>query len=522
MKELFNEYSEFVRKHTHLLIFNIVLVLLVFGVRFIGNTVFIDTDTMLVNQGTTMDWLPIGRWGLVITQYVLHLLHYNPYVSMGLAVIFILLFLETFCFFFQYVRNGKEYPCWLFCGLFISHPIFAFQWVFQLQNTEVAFSIFLTALSLILIFRWLFTGSRACLLFGILLMPWAFASYETNYVLFICGALAGFLMTDRVAKGRETRVFCIRLILAYAVGAAATFAVTNLFFLNRKINDAYGTFLWLKDAGKCVSNLKHYFKTVLTGGSGFYGIAFLVMLLAVILYAVLHTERIREMGAFRIFAFFMLLVSAFILPLITGQAATYRNQYNLPFVTSAVLAWLAGDFLAEWKSLPKGEHLSGVKWRQVRKGACVVLIGACLLAMLTQTETTLRLWYTDRIRYDQDCRMMDSVVDELRAEGINEKGQAIVFTGNWEAPLNPACYGAVESFGLSYFTLSAYINPFFYYSNANLAKFARIRGYEFADVSREQAADAAGIAASMPSWPEKGCIRQADGYIVVKLSDWQD
>ena len=64
----------------------------------------------------------------------------------------------TFCFFFYEVSGGKEYPFWVFCLLFLTHPIFACQWFFQLQNAEVSFSIFLIAVSLILVFRWIKEG----------------------------------------------------------------------------------------------------------------------------------------------------------------------------------------------------------------------------------------------------------------------------------------------------------------------------------------------------------------------------
>ena len=523
MKNLFADYRNFIKSHVGLLIFNTAAAALVFGIALISNTVFVDTDTMLNHQGSSLDWLPIGRWGSVLIQKLFHLSAYNPYVSMCFGLVFIILFLETYSYFFYMVSGRKELPFWIFTGLFISHPIFVFQWNFQLQNAEVAFSIFLTAAALILIFAWLENGSRLLLALGILAMPVAFTTYETNYALYISGALIGFLFLSGLKKGKEAWGTVLKLAVTFLAGAAVGFFISRI-FLNRAIDDAYGSIWWLTKPGEAAAALKSYFAAVLGGSGTFYGHCYQVLLFACVLLLIFRRKEIRDRirleGAPAVIAAVLFLFSAFLMPVLQGHDSTYRNQYNLPFVT-------ASGIMALWWLLKRREECpaetgSSAAARPhrtaagLRRAACCLLLVASCFLMLLQSQVTLRLWYTDRVRYDQDCRMLDSVMDDMHEAGISEVGKSVIYVGLWSAPLNAACFTYQESIGLSFFQISHSFTA----NSDHLKSFARIRGYNVAEVTDAQAQQASAAGRDMPSWPNEGYIREIGNVIVVKLSDY--
>jgi hypothetical protein len=517
MKKLVNEYRNFINTHLRLLIFNVIITMVVFGIHCISVTTFIDTDTVLTNQGSTLDWVQIGRWGSVLLQKILHLSDYNPYVSMGLGFVFIILFLMTFCFFFYEVSGGKEYPFWVFCLLFLTHPIFACQWFFQLQNAEVSFSIFLIAVSLILVFRWIKEGKIGCLVPALVFMPIAFTTYETNYALYICGALFGFLLLPEIKKGRAGWSICLKLILTYAAAALVGYGISRI-GLDRAYNDAYQTFLWGKSPAEALEHLGRYFKMMLTGSNYIYGHTYQLLLAAGILYLIFCRDTVREHlkkgGVLRILAVIVFLISAFLLPLVQGQAPTYRHQYTLSFVVGAGVMAVVQAF-REQASVRDAEKTKSL-YRKTGEVFGILLVLAVLAVSITQTEVTLRLWYTDRIRYEQDSAMLNGIMDDMHEAGISENGQSIIYVGKWEAPLNAACAKNEDAIGVSYFAYFA--KAPYLLSSDGLRKLALIQGYNVKSVTIDQAQAANEMAKKMPCWPDKGYISQGNGFVVVKLS----
>ena len=97
------------------------------------------------------------------------------------------------------------------------------QWIFKLQNFQIAFSILLIAVALGMLFQWIKGGSIFWMLFSVILMVWSFGSYQTNIELFIAvGAAALFLYKERDFK----RLFlvCLKVVLPF-LGA---FIITKL------------------------------------------------------------------------------------------------------------------------------------------------------------------------------------------------------------------------------------------------------------------------------------------------------
>ena len=158
MIDLLRKYMLFFKTHVNLIIFNCVLVAIIFGSRIFNTNITIDTDIMIVYPETTYNWLNIGRWGLILLQKVFGMRWFNPYIECAMAYVAIILFLISYCFLFENLNiKKKNINYYIFCGLMITHPIFALQWFFRLQAFEIALSIAFVSFALICVFEWIET-----------------------------------------------------------------------------------------------------------------------------------------------------------------------------------------------------------------------------------------------------------------------------------------------------------------------------------------------------------------------------
>ena len=133
------------------------------------------------------------------------------------------------------------------------------------------------------------------------------------------------------------------------------------------------------------------------------------------------------------------------------------------------------------------------------------------------------LWYTDDIRYRQDCNFLHQIVDAMYDQGIDPNGKvSIAYIGMHQVPLNSSCFQPMELIGVSYFQMYAEAQPYYYISNMRISALADVEGaYRNYNITPEQVLKAREIAKDMPVWPQKGSIKEKEGIVVVKLSEDQ-
>lgn len=208
-------FAKFCSERRNLVIFSLVVTALVYGCRIFSQSVTLDTDYMINMPGYMYNWLDIGRYGLIVTEKIFGVRWYNPYVNSAFAYVTINLFLLVFCYVFEFIsekKNSNNY--YVFCAVVITHPVWMNQWIFKLQNFQVAFSILLVAVALGLIFRWIEGGSVLRMLLAVMFMIWSFGSYQMNVILYITvGAAALFLYRERDFK----RLFfvCLKVVIPF-------------------------------------------------------------------------------------------------------------------------------------------------------------------------------------------------------------------------------------------------------------------------------------------------------------------
>lgn len=508
---MLKEFCEFCNKRRNLVFFTFVVTALVFGFRIFSQSVTIDTDLMINMPGYMYNWLDIGRYGLLVTEKIFGVRWFNPYVNSAFAYITINLFLLVFCYVFEFIskhKNSNNY--YVFCAIMITHPVWVDQWIFRLQNFQIAFSILLLAVSLGLLFRWIEGGSIFWMLFSIPVMVWSFGSYQTNLQLYIAaGAAALFLYKENDIK----RLFfvCLKVVLpflgAFAINqffAGVVFSSSSVYLTSQ--------FRWGKSSiEECLNNILTYFKQVFgLSHSYFYEYTYTILCVLIVLVVLLNWKKVIRTCVWKWLAVFFVLIAPFIMTIVTGSIQVLRSQYVLPFCSACILMYLtsAEIRMGVLEQLPK-----------IKKGIRVALTVLALWIGLYQVNATLRLWYTDEVRYQQDVALLNEIVSRINELEYSLAENKVVVIGRRVAPLNNSCYAPTDVIGWSYFEMFTDTEPQYYYSTGKVLDFAATRGITMLMPTEDEIQVAKEYATSMPSWPAQGSIDVVDNILVIKLSD---
>lgn len=510
---MIKDIKAFIQKRKMLLLFEIFLVFVVFGIGVLNPAVSIDTDSFINSPRTTLNWLFIGRQGLVLTKKLFGTMWFNPYVATVMGFVCIVGYLILICYLLDYINGGKkQYNYYLFSMLFITHPAFVFQWFFKLQVFEFSFSMLLLVLAEVLLFRWIKEGRKIEGLFSIVPLIWSFASYQANIVLFIAMTIVSFLI---LGKGdfKEAIQDCIKMIGVFLTAFIINQLISSIFFTNSDYLESY--VMWGKgETIDCLKNIKHHIGDVVLG-RGMFSYAYVFLLFGIIVMFLLEIKDMSLRLFFDYIAFGVLMIVPFFLTIYSGayeetMFASGRVQYPLAFILGSGYMILIGKYRQmsfNWKGF--GHVLSGI---------------ACALAIvfgIQQLQFSLRLWYTDAIRYRQDCNMLNRIVDTMYEQGLDPSGDdSIAFIGKYQVPLNGSCLEPMELIGISYFNLYTQMPPYYYITNTRISSLADVEGiYKNYNLTIDETKKARIIAENMPSWPSKGSIKEEDGIIVIKLSD---
>lgn len=505
MKIYIKEFQEFCKKNVSLIIFDLVIVGLVFGCRIFTSNISIDTDLLMSIPNYQYNWLDIGRWGLILFQNIFSNSWFNLYVNGTLAFLAIVSFLVLYSFLFDYVKSGQKLNYYIFSALFITHPIFSMQWWFRLQSFEIALSICCIPISIFLLFEWIENNKKSNLITGIVFMILSFACYQTNVILFIASTLFCYLLKyGNLEKIKDIWNICFKLISSFLIGFIINTLITKLFFTSSEyLND---TVLWGKESlFQCIKNILVHCRDVLLGYSVVMSKAYifaLVILLAIFIFAIIKHRKIKIFSLIVLISF---TISPFLLSIYMGNIPAYRSQYTLPFV-------IAGLYTLILLFLKQNDlKIEYTKY---------VFICLSVFFVLMQVKVTERIWYTEDVRYEQDCLLLDNIISDMRINGIDYETKKTVFIGKYDVSLNPSCFENIDLVGLSYFSAFTDAEPTYFYSNANIHRFAKLRGIKTnGNVGSYEISEAISKSEDMKSYPQKGYIKETEDLIIIKLSD---
>lgn len=330
-----------------------------------------------------------------------------------------------------------------------------------------------------------------------------------NVILYIAaGAVALFLYREKDFK----RLFfiCLKVVLPFVSAFVVNQIIVKLFFSsNTYLTDQI---MWGKVSLKdCLNNIATHFKQVFGIEEVlFFGKTYAILCVVLMVFFLINWKRVFYACFWKWVAVFFILLSPFLMTIATAALPVYRSQYALPFSSGCILMYLTS------RDIRIGIFENMVR---IKKGIRIVLMVFAMGITINQTSTTLRLWYTDDVRYQQDLTMLNEVVRRVDELGYSFADYHVAFIGRRAATLNKSCYPTIDVIGWSYFDMFVDTEPQYFYSTGKVRDFAGTQGIEMQISSVDEIQIAKTHAEMMPSWPAKGCIDVVDNILVIKLSD---
>lgn len=519
------DLRDYGKKHYRLILLSAVLAAVFFGVNAFTTNIRIDTEELINQPGTTLGWLKIGRYGLVLLKRVLGLGTHQVFLSGLLFLIFFTVSGTIICFgMYYFSRKNEKYPYWMFAILYYSSCIWNYQFYFSLQQAEVALAMCLTAVAAFLTVHAIFKagGKKRSvwaaawkLLVSAGLLVLCFGAYQALVTYYITLVISYFLIlfvTEIEQKEAEkTSIYLLKaagavvhFVAAYMIYGwiAKTWFTTTGYMENQVV---WGTIGPVQCVKNIIKDVLHVLQNQGAENTSFYTAA--VLLSGISVFGIIR-KRIwsRDRAALYILVMLGLFATPFLMTAYAGIRPVTRTQFALP-VMAAVLAVFLFYLIKEYGLLP----------RKVLKYAGGGLLA---LTLLLQASYDIRLQYTDTVRQREDAARTELLLSMLKDAGEGETpGLPVLFVGCKRAELDRFCHRS-EMYGWSFYEWD--------YSTASpTGATHRIAGFvqAYSGIVLNQEFDAAmaeaavSEAAGMPVFPEEGSIRITGGMAVVKLSE---
>ncbi len=535
MKELQeNIFFEYREKYSSRIFLMGLIVFLVHGARLFSDSIGIDTED-IINLGEDFynGWLTTGRQGLVGLKTIMGSLRYNPYFAGMLTLVCLTLGVFSFFWLIEHVCGRKRSIVGWMLGsvLLLSHPILTEQLYFTLQSVEICLGFLFTAASLLFVLKWEEKHKPSWFMGGALLSVLVFSIYQAFVPLYIFGA-AALLLTQGMQEENTGKLVrrMLRFMAVFFTGFFVNAIITKLFFSGSSY--LQGQILW-----GSVGIMEHFrlilghIVKVLTGYESVYyhwGYGLLWVVCSVLFVLVLRKREYGKKRRFLLLFFFAAVFAApFLMTVVCGGAPAVRSQLVLPFLTG-FLGWFA-FYLFGLLRETSGEAARNEAQDKAGAGTVPVSFGVkvtglviglvCLTAALTQLQVSMRLYYTDSLRYEQDKELARALITRIEQVRGQEK-LPVVFIGKKEFRGNSACVRG-EVMGRSFFDYDTENEPRFFWSTRRILGFFRILGQDYGMVTKDRLPGAMEYSTYMPEWPAENSVQVHEGMIVVKLSHFE-
>ncbi|MBD5451109.1 MAG: hypothetical protein HDR25_00565 [Lachnospiraceae bacterium] len=503
-------FYEYAKQKYHLWLTVFLIALCSHGTMMFSNSVGIDTEDIITLKDLFYNgWLSVGRQGLVLLKALLGTKVFNPYLAGAASLFFITMTCFLWTYLFSYISQKDNLAAeLLFSVLLIVSPLMTEQFYFKLQSMEVTAGFCLTAVSLFLLYRaaeFDCGRERYALTIGSALLNLVlFSLYQVMLALFIFGAAACFFLHYFVRENRERSIlmrFAVLSPVVFLVSFIGNQVITAIWFgtgMTYLTTQSAWFSLPLRDC--LLRILNHTGRIAISWGlhyTKFYPIG---CLLLVILVICLVKKRADNKGLFLgIFSLLMVMGGPLYMTVICAGEPVLRSQLVMPF---------ALGFLAYVLILLAGHN----------RRLMYALIVLCIIAGYGQLNVTLRLNYTDMVRYESDVRIAASIMEEINKLEDDTHSYPVIFIGKHHAELNNSCVQG-ELIGYSFFEWDTDIEPYSFFSTRRILGFLHTLGGNYAQGNEQQFGEAIAYSQGMNNWPMRGSIKLHDGYIIVKLSD---
>lgn len=481
----------------------------IFGIYF-----YQDAGVILFRQGTTYNWLGIGRYGLVIIRKIFGTDMSNPYFEAILFLVTFILLVLFWMFFMEKLtaKSSSDFKNIVFGAIFLTYPLWTEQVYFQFQSFEILIGYLLTSIALYFLFFGVKEHKYLYKILAIATAILAFGIYQSFVNVFITGCVGMYLLS--LKKDTTFKKF-ISVIVEYIVVFVISFVIYELLchFFFSSSDYLSGQIMWGKQsASSILLSIRDYFINVLLGKGSFFPYTYLIVSILVVFACLLiiFINFKKSTGTYvfvTVLVSLVLLLSPFLLALFTGMPTINRGQLALPLAV-AIGYFFVFTFFEE-----------NIKIYVKKFVYCIALAG--VISVLWQTNDLMRIFYTYDIISESDKIKATKISYDLDKVIAKEGNLPIAFIGSVDAGVNPACCDTSEWSYLfdSNLLANEVLEPHYYWSGGYITGWYGMYGINYVAASREQVVAAIEESKNMNIWPNEGGIKVKDGIIIIKLSE---
>jgi len=493
MEEKIN-FKSFMKKNYIIIILIFIAGLLIYGFKLTHYSISIDTEVIINNYDAMMNsWLSIGRFSLIFIKWIFHLNPFNAMFATWTMIICFVLSVILLIYIFYKISKGKinSIQMLLFGLMILTSPIFAEQFNFLLQSAEVAFTMILLNIGLYFFYKGI-TKNRLYFIITIIFFAFCYGCYQAFVPLSICLLMCiGFIRSEEDTEVKNNIKYFIITILI-VICSLVLYQVISKLVLNyfQLETSSYLTdqILWFKDSKLTVLyNLIKYAGKVLIGYGNFYNLGYGIALLLIVMYLI--KNKINKKNISSIFYLLAIIISPFLLSLLTGQAETIRAQFALPFSIAFICCYLYDQNIIKNK---------------IKHTVLILLI-------LSQFLITIQLFYSDYIRYQEDVLLAEQIMEKITPLLTEEK--RVVFLNTYSHDEKLITKG--ETMGYSFFEWDKTTEIGV---NGRVTGFLGTLGYHLTYPTIEDVKKAKELELEMETWPNQDSILEYDNLIIIRLS----
>jgi len=530
-------FCDFCRNNIPLVIAVSVTLFFTYGIKLFWYSIGIDTELFMADKSGYLKYtVTIGRFGYALLSKLCYIKEFNPFTAFFTAFCLIWFFTISWCYIIAIfggdtVKNNKLIP---FALVFMTMPVWAEQFYFLLQAAENALIISLCPYIIYLLFKGFLDHEKRKIVCAFFLLVLIISVYQAVIPLFCCGVFVCFVLFQEQSEYEPQvyRSLCLKIFITL-VGAVAVY-----FFIDRIIipavfhieRSAYldGMNKWGKrPIRENIMNILS-FGYLLTIGK--------IPLVQSIVFPILtsHTADISAIELLaqrsRIFGNVLLLptVVFFLIEITRVMRKTIPPGRKLLYMLAGIgiplsiiiLAVMGGDrpVIRSLYALPLASaFMFFYLIRTYKKKAAVIVTCLALLAAVYQAEITAQLFYSDQIRYNEDVRFAHELNNLItQVQPVNEK-LPVVLVGRYQHALRfHTNFIQGQAVGRSFFEWN-YLSPGS--STERGLTFMKSLGINFDMPDEIQIEQAFKEAVSMPPYPDPGCVRRMQDFIVVRISE---
>ncbi len=511
-KEL-KEFKKFIQKYSKSFICILILAILTYSIKIFNYSISIDTEVTINNINSNDSfWIGIGRWMTVFLGKIFqHGKRFNPFLSNILIPIFltvsVIIIGYTIC---KVLKKEKQNKLIFYTlgGLIVTSPAIAEMMNFTMMGAEVSFGMVLMALAVYLSYMAIYEKKRYLYIPTIIILISAMGTYQAIYPMYI-SIIAFIFLLDKIKNGmKRTLIEDIKIILKMLCVFMISFILCSmitsilvLIFDAQKSSYLDNQINWGRQPIKAVLVIVlGYIKSVvLPHHSAVWNKSYIFLSIGMVIYSIYLLRKEKQRAILPILCIGFLLVSPFLISILTGNAVAIRTMMNFPCVVATLFVLLIS-------SIDKSKFLKyGV--------LLFIILFSCI-----QFKSTMDLFYSDYIRYEEDKNLVHSVFNKIdmsdELNGENRESTAIVFIGLYQ----PKSLGVVAKGDVMSYSFFEWDSNTDNLSNLRIHGFAQTLGYRYKLPTIEQINKAKTSWESLDIYPQKGFIKKIDDFILVRIA----